>query len=131
MRHLEAIDRGEYPESSSKRDDPEGAARPVPRGQICQMREVLRILRNLVRYENQIEVRMGSLLLEQHERRAWPAFECHSLGEYAEERLGWIGSSAGRRVDAARAQSGSSVPRGKPRSQSRNNGSGWITLSRS
>jgi hypothetical protein len=103
MRHLEAIDRGEYPESSSKRDDPEGAARPVPRGQICQMREVLRILRNLVRYENQIEVRMGSLLLEQHERRAWPAFECHSLGEYAEERLGWIGSSAGRRVDAARA----------------------------
>jgi hypothetical protein len=102
MRQLEAIERGDDPEKSAKRDLA-GTKNTAPRGHTWQMRQVVRILRNLVRYENSLELRMGSLLLEQHERRAWPAFGCHSLDEYAEKRLGWPSSSARRRVDAARA----------------------------
>ncbi|UCE03578.1 MAG: DUF222 domain-containing protein [Candidatus Latescibacterota bacterium] len=84
MRHLETIQR-------------------APHSQSWQMREITRIMRSLVRYENQIEVRMGSLLLEQHEQRAWRTFGFGNLGEYAEQRLEWSRSSARRRVEIARA----------------------------
>ncbi|UCE03077.1 MAG: hypothetical protein JSW67_02460, partial [Candidatus Latescibacterota bacterium] len=95
VRQLQATERDRGHESEA----PSG----VPRGHLHKVREVVRILRNLVRAENQIEMRMGSLLLEQHERRAWSAFRCHSLGDYAEQRLGWSSASADRRVDVARA----------------------------
>jgi hypothetical protein len=115
MRQLEAIERGADPERP--RDDENatrngrnrngtrdgGAKNTAPRGRVSQMLQVVRILRNLVRYENSIEIRMGALLLEQHERRAWPAFACQSQDEYAEQRLGWSSSSARRRANAARA----------------------------
>lgn len=92
-RHLRAV--GEEASNSG------GTTEGVPQSRILQKRSVTRILRRLLRQENEIELRMGGLLLEQHERRAWPAFGCASLDEYV-ERLGWSGASARRRMDVAR-----------------------------
>jgi hypothetical protein len=117
MRQLRAIDsgdtRGEDRGDGHAGDagDPHGRALdavgptldPAFRGRIWQLREIVRILSNLVRYENQIEIRMGALLLEQHERRVWHELGYRGLEEYAEERLAWSSSAARRRIDVARS----------------------------
>lgn len=77
--------------------------REVPSGgSIRRTRAIARILRRLMQQENEIAVRMGGLLLEQHERRGWATFGCTGVEEYAEQ-LGWDGVSARRRVGVARA----------------------------
>ncbi|UCE02193.1 MAG: HNH endonuclease [Candidatus Latescibacterota bacterium] len=114
-RQLRAIDEGNMrgeDGGDAGANDPHRGARdallgpnpgPTVHGRIWQLREIVRILSNLVRYENQIEIRMAALLLEQHERRVWRELGYRGLEDYAEERLAWRSSVARRRVDVARS----------------------------
>ena len=79
------------------------ASRP---GRVIRTQDVIRIgyqLRELVRLEDEIEIRIADLLLEMMELRAWPCLGFAGLAEYAEERLGLGRTAAHGRVRLARA----------------------------
>jgi hypothetical protein len=70
------------------------------------LKKTLRALQDLIRLEDEIEIRMGELLAELAERRAWRALQFTGAGHYGEERLGMSSSRARERTALARGLKG-------------------------
>ena len=66
------------------------------------LRRLVGVFQVLVRMQDEIEIDMGDLLLELHDRRTWKSLGFRSLEAYAEACLGMGGSTAHQRVSLAR-----------------------------
>ena len=61
-----------------------------------------RVIRELLRLEDEIETRIGALLAELDEHRAWRSFHCEGVSAYAEAYLGLSSTTAWRRASIVR-----------------------------
>ena len=61
-----------------------------------------RVIRELLRLEDEIETRIGELLSELDEHRAWRSFNCEGVSAYGETYLGLSHTTAWRRASIVR-----------------------------
>lgn len=75
----------------------------IPRTRRRDLRRLGSVLASLLRFENELDIAVGDLLLELHEHHAWRTLRVTGLEAYAEARLGLGRATARRRVWLARA----------------------------
>jgi 5-methylcytosine-specific restriction endonuclease McrA len=69
---------------------------------LASLGELLVVFKGLIRLQDHLEIVLGELLLEMHERQAWRLLGFRGLETYAEACLGLGRSTARRRVSMAR-----------------------------